>query len=103
MRAKVLLLLTIGWICACAPVFAQEETPGPTPEDTGCQIGELCTNVNTETSPEEEAGPINDPAGDVRTSLLTMGFIALVVGVYFFIALTGRGLRGPFRSPGRKA
>lgn len=103
MRARALILLVVGLICACGPVLAQEETPGPSPEGTGCPIGELCTNVNTETSPEEESGPINDPAGDVRTSLLTMGFIALVVGVYFFIALTGRGLGGKFRSPGRKA
>ncbi len=72
--------------------YAQES---PTSEPS-CAPGELC--VPDEIPEPGEAGegsrrPVNDPPGRYLRSLSTMGLIAVIVGAYFFLALTGKSLR----------
>lgn len=69
------------------PALAQES---PTPSGD-CAIGVVCTNP-LETGPGEQQ-PVNDPPGNYVRSLITIGFILLLVGTYLFVALTGKSLK----------
>jgi hypothetical protein len=65
----------------------------PSPPETGppCAEGQLCGNGGSDfkftTTP---AGRVNDPPGAVTRSLTAIGLIALVLGTYLYIALTGK-------------
>lgn len=89
MKSVVLVVLALTLSLPIAKVWAQE-TPSPTPseEEEGCQIGQICTDIDF--NPNEQRGPVRDPAGSYVRSLITMGAITLVVGSYLFFAL-GRG------------
>ena len=100
MRRAVLVVLAVVLSAPAAKVWAQE-TPSPTPSETpaeeeeGCQIGQICTNIDF--NPDEQRGPVRDPAGSYVRSLISMGAIALIVGSYLFFAMGWGRLFSRFR------
>lgn len=75
------------------PAAAGQPEPTPTGElEQPCAVGELCLEEGTVPGGIQRRGPVNDPPGNVARSLATIGFIGCVVGLYLYVALTGRSL-----------
>lgn len=84
--------------------WAQEATEAPPDTQQGgpCKVGELCLDEsNSGGTPfpdvDSPTGAVNDPPGAYARSLLTLAAIAVLVGIYLFIALTGKRLAIPLR------
>lgn len=75
------------------------QVPTPTPTEQECVPGQLCVPRPQEVRTGPGA-PVNDPPGAYVRSLTTMGGMALVVGIYLYIAMTGKSLRRRRRQAG---
>jgi hypothetical protein len=71
------------------------QTPTPTGggSPAGCQAGELCVQDTPTAAPTGVHSLVGtDPPSHFARSLVTMGFIALILGAYLLTALTGKRL-----------
>jgi len=90
----VALALTIP--LSAAPARAQAPSPSPSPADTSsaCQQGQLC--VDQSSNPDVGGGGQrlqgHDPPAHFGRSLATMAVVALALGGYLAMAMTGRRL-----------
>ncbi|HMC08015.1 MAG TPA: hypothetical protein VKL22_01645 [Actinomycetota bacterium] len=90
----VALALTIP--LSAAPARAQAPSPSPSPADTSsaCQQGQLC--VDQSPNPDVGGGGQrlqgHDPPAHFGRSLATMAVVALALGGYLAMAMTGRRL-----------
>ncbi len=93
MKKKTLSFLLIAFlITVLFASYVQAQTPSPSPkEEEECVPGRLC-KVDLEDRLGGRDIKVVDPPGDYVTSLLTLGAIALVIGMYLYVALTGNRL-----------
>lgn len=91
--ARLLSALVLSIVLLAPPAaLAQETSPEPA-EEEGCQAGELCGSGTRENRfQDDNRVDALDPPGNYTRSLITLGLIAVVVGAYLFIALTGRSI-----------
>lgn len=91
-RATLTILLVAMFFAVPVAASVYAQTPSPSPEEEEeCVPGRLC-KVDLEDRLGGRDIKVVDPAGDYRTSLITLGAIALVVGIYLYVALTGNRL-----------
>lgn len=81
------ILAIIGWLTFSTGAGLAQQ-PSPDLGEAPCQAGELCEREDAE-EPSVSRQPVNDPPGRYLRSLVTIGFIAALVGTYLFVALTG--------------
>jgi hypothetical protein len=89
-----ILVLTVSIALPVPAALGQQEGVSPETGGEPCKAGELCGNTDVEEPFGGSSRNANDPPGHYVRSLLTLGFIAVFIGSYLFIALTGRS---PFR------
>ena len=76
-----------------SPVWGQTPAPSGGASPPGCQEGELCIPQNpAATSGGGQVLVGHDPPAHFARSLVTMGCIALVLGAFLLMAVTGKRL-----------
>ena len=98
-RPAILLLLTLLMLAPTAAFGQEAADPVPTPEEEGCQAGELCGSGDRNDRLQTDTSRAPDPPGNYARSLTALGLIFAVIGTYLFIALSGRRLPGRRRKP----
>ena len=96
--AVTALFLTLGLGGAA---WSQAPAPSGGASPSGCQEGELC--IPQSPSATSDGGQVlvgRDPPAHFARSLVTMGCIALVLGAYLLMAVTGKRLPLPRRRAG---
>ena len=91
------LVLSLG-----GPVWSQTPAPSGGASPSGCQEGELCI-PQSPAATSGGGGQVlvgHDPPAHFARSLVTMGCIALVLGAYLLMAVTGKRLPLPHRRAG---
>jgi hypothetical protein len=89
----LLLAVALGLLSMLSGPADAQPAEGP---GRPCAPGELCVPDEVPEPGEAEegsGGPVNDPPGRYLRSISTMALVALIVGTYFFVALTGKRLR----------
>ena len=90
-RAMVSILVAAFLFTVPLTSPGHAQSPSPSPVEEECVPGRLC-KVDLEDRLGGRDIDVVDPAGDYVTSVLTLGAIALVVGMYLYVALTGNRL-----------
>ena len=84
----------VGTLGAAARAVVLHQEPA-----SSCLEGELCLDQpDTTTGGPADNRPVADPAGKVVRSLITMGFVVIVLVAYFTVAFGGSL---PFRRKAR--
>jgi hypothetical protein len=86
-----ILALTVFFGLLGPAALAQQEGLSPAPAGgEPCRAGELCGNTDVDDPFGGSSRRVEDPPGRYVRSLSTMGLIAIFIGSYLFVALTGR-------------
>ena len=90
------LVLALG-----GPVWGQTPSPSGGASPSGCVEGELCIPQSpAATSGRGQVLVGRDPPAHFARSLVTMGCIAVILGTYLLVAVTGKRLPLPRRRAG---
>ena len=100
-RAATVALVLAACLLAGPDAPAQEDA-GPPGSPDKCRPGELCGTGDVEERSAGSQGSAPEVPGRHLRALITLGFIAAIIGTYLFVALTGRNPFAAARRAGRR-